>query len=130
MGIGNFNNQQGSNTFVGINQQGMENLKGDLIQLEKNVEGTLEGMLTDVSMDNAFKGEQLQGAVKSFVKAVKEEGQEWASRITEYCAQIDRMLSSMKTAQSQMASGLDTSSRAVSSQTERYTYGGGSSSAS
>lgn len=128
--IGTFGGQQGSNDFVGINESGMANLKGDLQALEKGVENILDTMTTAVSMNDAFKGEELQGAVKRFVDSVKTEGKEWASRINEYCARIDTVLEAMKRSQSQLASGLDSSTKSVSSQTTGYTYGGGSSSAS
>lgn len=116
--------------FVGIEKTGMESLKDDLKQLVINVTGILDEMKSGVSKDNAFKGEFLQDAVTKFITAVQEEGKQWASQMERYCVKVDNVLSGMKTAESQLSSGLDQSTKSVSNQTTGYSYGGGSSSAS
>lgn len=127
--IGTFNGVSGSNDFVGIDEKGMASLKNDLQSLEKGVESIIDE-ITQADMNEAFKGEQFQAAVKNFIAAVRDEGKEWTSHINEYCARIDVVLESMKTSQSQLASGIDQSTKEVSSQTSQYNYGGGSTSAS
>lgn len=128
--ISEFSGHDGNNNFIGINKAGLERIKDIILEYENKVQKTLEQMLTGVSQDNAFKGEDFRQAVTKFVTAVKDEGKEWTSQIQRYCDTIDVMLKKMQAAETQLSSGLDQSTRAVSSQTTGYSYGGGSSSAS
>lgn len=128
--IGKFSGHTGNNNFVGIEKTGLNAIRGVIQDYEKEVEKTLDKMCTDIDPKTAFAGENLTKAVQDFVKAVNVEAKEWTSQINKYCVTIDDMVTQMENTETQLASGIDTSSKSVSAQTDAYTYGGGSSSAS
>lgn len=116
--------------FYGIDEKGLEDLKGILQRYYKTADKILDQMNTSVSMNNAFKGEQLQKAVRTYIAAVKKEGSEWLSQILRYCTDIDTRLSEIKKEQTKLESSLASSSKKVSSQVNGYSYGGVGSNAS
>lgn len=121
--------------FYGISETNLEGVKQTILSFQKQVEADLDELCNEVNsgvVSGAVKGEALTQAIQSFVNAIKQEAKDWSSYINTYAAAIDEVISQFKITQTQSASALDDSSSSVSSQAERYNYGGstGSSSAS
>lgn len=119
--------------FYGISETNLDNLKKTIMEYQKEVEAKLDNLCQEVNagvVSGAVKGDDLTSAIQTFVNAVKEEAKEWSTHINQYCTAIDEVKASFKTTQTQSASILQDNTSSVSSQAERYNYGGGSSSAS
>jgi len=114
--------------FVGISEEGLKTVISNILDYAKGVQDILTEFATDAQPSTAFKGEQYEKAIAAFTEAVKNEANEYVSRIKHYCTVIEeKVIAGAKSEDTSVSDVVNNAASTVEGLTEEYNYAGGTS---